>query len=139
MRKRSKKRTPQDIKPWIGVKSQDTDVFVLPGKKTTRWVAGGRRDWNTRVLNAANNQEIKKVMLSAIIRSMSTDTGVFANLAAQKIINKLQGANKTASMTRYKNFCLVSGRGRTYNRSLYLARHNMRKLVGLGVISGLNK
>ena len=78
-------------------------------------------------------------MLSAIIRSMSTGTSVFASLAAQKIINKLHNTNKTASMTRYKNFCLLSGRGRTYNRSLYLARHNMRKLVGLGVISGLNK
>lgn len=36
MRKRSKKRVPQDIKPWARVKEISNDVFYLPGKKTTR-------------------------------------------------------------------------------------------------------
>jgi len=139
MRKRSKKRVPQDIRPWIGVKTNDVDIFALPGKKTSRWVAGGRRDWNTRVLNAARNQEIKKIVLGSVRRSITTDTDAFASLVVQKLATTANKTNKTASLAKYKNFCLVSGRGRTYSRSLYMARHNMRKLVGLGVISGLNK
>ena len=137
MRKRSKKRIPQDIKAWAGLKSQELDIFALPGKKTSRWVAGGRRDWNTRVLNASNRAEVSKIMLTSLNRSLSTESSVFVNL----LVRKLAGRNldKTTSLAKYKNFCLVSGRGRTYSRSLYMARHNVRKLVGLGLISGLNK
>lgn len=51
----------------------------------------------------------------------------------------MYAANKMQSLVKYKNYCLLSGRGRTYNRSLYIARHNMRKLVGIGLISGLIK
>ena len=139
MKKRSKKRIPQDIKPWVGVKVEDSDIFALPGKKTTRWVAGGRRDWNTRVLNTAVVHEHKKIIFSSLAHSLGGKTGSFAQLLSQKLKYKIMSMSKTASLAKYKNFCLVSGRGRTYSRSLYLARHNIRKLIGVGAISGLNK
>lgn len=43
------------------------------------------------------------------------------------------------SSTKAKNFCLYLGRGRTYNRKLFISRHAIRKLTQVGLISGIQK
>jgi ribosomal protein S14 len=67
--------------------------------------------------------------------------GLPNNSFSKNLRNKLHhsASNTMQSLPKYKNYCLMSGRGRTYNRFLYMARHNVRKLVGVGAISGLVK
>jgi ribosomal protein S14 len=81
---------------------------------------------------------MRGIVVESIRNSLTTANYSFAQLAMQKIANRVHG-NKIISLSRYKNFCVFSGRSRTYNRSLYMARHNMRKFVGAGLISGLLK
>jgi ribosomal protein S14 len=102
-------------------------------------VAGGRRDWDTKVLNAASAREITNVLLKSFIITAGTESSEFSTNLLSKLNYKLHSANKMSSLSKYKNYCLLSGRARTYNRSLFIARHNMRKLVGVGLISGLIK
>jgi ribosomal protein S14 len=139
MRKRSKKRIPQDLKPWVRVKEVSNDLLYIPGKKTTRWVAGGRRDWDTKILNAATAGEITHVLLRSFAAAIGQEGGDYSKNLLNKLNYRLHTGNKMGSLAKYKNYCLLSGRGRTYSRSLYMARHNMRKLVGIGLISGLVK
>ena len=139
MRKRSKKRTPQDIKPWVRVKETSNEVFYLPGKKTTRWIAGGRRDWDTTILNAATIGEFRQILLKAFISSIGAENNDYSKNWLNKLLLKWKVSSKIRSLSKYKNYCLLSGRGRTYNRDILLARHNLRKLVGVGMISGLIK
>ena len=131
MRKRGKKRIPQDIKPWFKIR-EARENFILPAKKTSRWVSGGRRDWNTRVLSTAGVAEVSARVTAAIVVNNLNDK-VFQQITLHKNNSKLQ------SVSKYKNFCLFSGRGRTYSRDLFMARHNIRKLVSVGLISGLIK
>jgi len=138
MRKKSRKRVPQDIRPWTRIKDVNYEVLALPGRKNSRWVAGGRKDWDTRVLNTTGTHEVSAIILKSLRNSLSTSGLNFKQLLIEKIGNCRHG-NKTTCLSRYKNFCVFSGRSRTYNRSLYVARHNMRKLVGVGLISGLLK
>lgn len=139
MRKRSKKRIPQDVKPWVRVKEVSNDLLHIPGKKTTRWVAGGRRDWDVRVLNTASAKEVTNILLKSFTSGLGSEGSDFSKNLFNKLSCKMYAANKMQSLAKYKNYCLLSGRGRTYNRSLYIARHSMRKLVGIGLISGLIK
>jgi len=55
-------------------------------------------------------------------------------IAAQKI-----NLTKMRSLAKYKNFCLFSGKGRTYNRTLFIARHQTRKLINIGALPGISK
>jgi ribosomal protein S14 len=139
MRKKSTKRVPQDIKPWVRVREVDNDQLYVPGKKTTRWVAGGRRDWDTKVLNAAAARQFADILVKSLIITTGHEVNTLSENYLNKLNLKLRTATKMRSLTKYKNYCLLSGRGRTYNRSFYIARHNMRKLVGTGLISGLIK
>jgi ribosomal protein S14 len=67
--------------------------------------------------------------------------GLISNSSSKNFLNKLQhsASSTMQSLPKYKNYCLMSGRGRTYNRFVYMARHNVRKLIGVGAISGLVK
>ena len=66
MRKRSKKRIPQDEKPWARIIEPNQEILVLPAKKTSRWVSGGRRDWNTRILSTLDGLEISEIIRSSL-------------------------------------------------------------------------
>jgi ribosomal protein S14 len=91
------------------------------------------------VLNAVSTAEITNLLLKSFISSLGCAGDDFSRNLLGKLHSKLYISNKIRSLTKYKNYCLLSGRGRTYSRTLYVDRHNMRKLVGLGVISGLIK
>ena len=135
MKKKSKKRIPQDIRPWARLKSPE-EGFSVPIKQATRWVAGSRRDWNTKILRTKVTDELSSIILKAFTGEIGDPAGT---LLQQKINKKLRGYNKMGMLCRYKNYCAFTGRARTFNRILYMARHSMRKLAGIGLISGFIK
>lgn len=135
MKKKSKKRVPQDIKPWARL-NPPQEGFSIPAKQATRWIAGSRRDRNTKILTTAIAGELSSIILEASLKEISDH---LAPLLQQKINKKLQGHNKIKALCRYKNYCSFTGRARTFNRILYMARHSVRKLAGIGLISGLKK
>jgi len=102
-------------------------------RQTTRWVAGSRRDWETRLLRMAAALEYR-----TFLTQYFANTSISATLH-QKISQQSQRINKQASLSKHKNYCALAGRARTFNRLLYLARHNIRKLAASGLISGLSK
>ncbi len=55
----------------------------------------------------------------------------------RKLLDKINSYPVFAAYGKYKNFCLFQGKGRTFNRSLFVSRHTLRKLAGVGLISGL--
>ncbi len=91
------------------------------------------------MLNAATSGELAGLLLKSFTNTLGCDVADFSKNLLSKLSYKSYRVSEKASLSKYKNYCLLSGRGRTYNRSLYIARHNMRKLVGLGLISGLTK
>jgi len=91
------------------------------------------------VLNTASIGEVTNLLLKSFISALGQEGNDFNTNLVNRLNYKLHAANKVGSLSKYKNYCLLSGRGRTYSRSLYIARHNMRKLVGIGLISGLIK
>lgn len=154
MRKRSKKRIPQDIKAWHRISHVDENILSVPSKKNARWTSGSRRDRDTRILNAANkvgfNSLIRTALTKALIKKQIHDY-VKKREKAEKTVQPLiktdaeifatqiTALSKTRALSKYKNFCLFSGRGRTYNRALLIARHHVRKLTSVGLLSGLLK
>jgi len=64
-----------------------------------------------------------------------------ANLALSKrtllLQSKLSVLNRMHAYSRSKNTCLFSGKGRTFNRSLFVSRQMLRYLTRFGLISGL--
>jgi ribosomal protein S14 len=76
--------------------------------------------------------ELRKLIETSTIAS-NTLNETFQQVISQKNTSKLR------SLSKYKNFCLFSGRGRTYSRDLFIARHNLRKLVSVGLMPGLIK
>ena len=55
------------------------------------------------------------------------------------LLYKLSKINRMASEYRPKNTCLFLGRGRTYNRRLFMARHTFRRMMRFGLIPGMQK
>lgn len=89
-----------------------------------------------------NNDLLKNVLLKNIFINKSSapvkkiDT---LKLFIEKIAAKKAMLSEKRSLTKYKNFCLFSGRGRTYNRILFIARHHVRKLINIGALAGVSK
>jgi hypothetical protein len=67
MKKRSKKRIPQDIKPWQRIRNQSTDAFFLQLKKTVRWTSGYVRNRETTVLNNQNAIDPSLLLLKSFM------------------------------------------------------------------------
>jgi ribosomal protein S14 len=65
--------------------------------------------------------------------------GVDTQTILKKIAAQKTTLPKTRSLSKYKNFCLFSGKGRTYNRVLLIARHQTRKLINIGALPGISK
>jgi len=144
MKKRSKKRIPQDVVPWKRVTQDNDDEFYLVGKKTSRWNSGSYRNRETTVLNAQINVERSKVLLKSFITDQSNFEGDAWN-TEEIALRKLQLQYKISKLNRMsfdyksKNSCFFLGKGRTFNRHLYMSRHTLRKMVRFGIISGLRK
>ena len=200
MRKRSKKRIPQDERPWIRVANRDEEVVNIFSRKTSHWFSGNRRYLQTKLLmneqvsnlasiiiNATSKDQrsfidndlklgldrakwdsilksaewaekstlevikarrvwkehrleaIKKhkKLFSRIVTRPSVNTDL-PSLIYQNLFHKFY-FNKYAGSSKPKNFCLFSGKGRTYNRKLFISRQILRKLMKTALIIGLKK
>lgn len=139
MRKRSKKRIPQDIRAWNRVITQDEDEFFLPVKKVTRWTSGNRRNIEFNVLNAQNTVEKSKVLIKSFINNQELNSDLEPTLLRSQLQYKLSKVNKLSALYKNKHTCFFQGKGRTYNRQLFVSRHTLRKMSGVGLIAGLQK
>lgn len=54
-----------------------------------------------------------------------------------KLNKNLFSLNKKSALSKPKNFCLFSGKGRSHNRKLFISRQIFRKLIRLNAIVGL--
>jgi ribosomal protein S14 len=80
------------------------------------------------------SDEIKRKNIKANKNTAGSETFFRA-----KLNKKVSLLNKKSSQSKPKNFCLVLGRGRTYNRKVFLSRQIFRKLVRYGLLSGIIK
>jgi ribosomal protein S14 len=56
-----------------------------------------------------------------------------------KLIIKKNKKNRKADKSKPKNFCLILGKNRTYNRQVFISRQIFRKLAKLNSFSGFIK
>jgi len=142
MRKRSKKRIPQDQLPWTRVMTRDEEGLHIFGRKSSRWVSGSNRDRQTHIYSELRDADSMRIILKSQQIALSTNypKPQFAEVDDTPLMlfqpPALQGGG---GMSKPKNFCLILGRGRTYNRKLFISRQACRKLVKTGLISGLQK
>ncbi len=140
MRKRSKKRISQDEKPWVNVfiHKEEPDDIDIYNRKTSQGTSGNRRFVQTKIYNS-----IEKTFIFRLINQYISQMQININLDRlvpihQQLFRKYY-TNKFINIAKAKNFCLFLGRGRTYNRKLFISRHAVRKLTKTGLISGLIK
>lgn len=138
MRKRSKKRIPQDVIPWIRVRQEeDGGTAAIAAKVSTRWVSGNRRDIQNKLFSAQSKNDQSKILLGSFVKDVEL-SDVSAPFRSQ-LNYKLSRLNRNSRLYKPKNFCLYLGAGRTYNRKMLISRQTFRKLVRFGVIAGLQK
>jgi len=91
-------------------------------------------------LNNAKQNNTVDLLRNAFSINLSKNEQRFdAQTVLKKIAEQKADLNKTRSLAKYKNFCLFSGKGRTYNRTLLIARHQTRKLINIGALPGMSK
>lgn len=137
MKKRSKKRIPQDILPWKRVIKRNEIELSFFRKKTTRWTSGQSRNWQMNLFNQQNCREL----INNNLKSFLLDQRLFFEniLYKAQLQYKLNKINKKSLRFKPKNFCLISGKNRTYNQMLYITRQTLRMLSRAGAVVGLIK
>jgi ribosomal protein S14 len=55
------------------------------------------------------------------------------------LFSKIFGVDKFSHKSKSKNLCYYVGRGRSFNRKLYMARHTIRKFARFGMLPGFIK
>ncbi len=123
--------------PWARVTKIEDDTINIYTKKQSRWVSGNRRQIQTNLFNLQKLNSLSFTLnnfQSNDSRIIGTnDFFAFQNSLRNYDINNFKGQFIT------KNFCLFLGKGRTYNRKLFISRQIVRKLMKTGLISGLQK
>jgi len=137
VRKRSKKRIPQDVVAWQRVTQRDDEKINVFAKKATRWVSGYNRDLQTKLLKTQATGDHSKILLKSFLKSHPS-VGVAGHFRSQ-LQQKFSQLHQLSAGSRLKNFCLFLGKGSTYNRKLHISRQTFRKLARFGLISGLQK
>ena len=99
MRKRSKKRIPQDTLPWKRIAQIDDEEFYLVGKKTNRWGSGSYRNRENTVLNAQIGVERSKILLKAFSVDQCAFEGDERN-TEDIALRKLQLQSKLSTLNR---------------------------------------
>lgn len=135
MRKRSKKRIPQDIIPWSRVTQLDDDTINIFNKKNSRGFNSARRKYQTTIFNSLTQKDLSSVLLKSYLGDQRVPSG---KIRSQLLYNQSQ-LNQVFGESLAKNFCLFLGAGRTYNRKLFISRQCFRKLVKTGLLSGIQK
>jgi len=135
MRKRNKKRVPQDILPWVRVVSLDEDKINIFNKKTTRWTSGSSRNWQNTLFMSQASRKFSNVLLKSLLADQNSIHRKFIYQARQK----LRKTDSKSSQYKQKNFCLILGKNRTYNRKLFISRQILRKLSSNNAIISIIK
>jgi len=137
MRKRSKKRIPQDALPWLRITKLDDDNINVFAKKTAKWISGNRRNAQTKIFSTLQSRDFADIFRKFYAQDQRLGM-LDANYYYQKHFKSFV---KSAFMgySKPKNFCLYLGKGRTFNRKLFVSRPIVRKLMKTGAISGLQK
>ena len=137
MRKRNLKRISQDILPWARVTKIEDNTINIYTKKQSRWVSGNRRQIQTNLFNL---QKLNSLSFT-INNFQSNDSRIIGANDLFAFQNSLRNydINNFKGQSMAKNFCLFLGKGRTYNRKLFISRQTVRKLMKTGLISGLQK
>lgn len=181
MRKRSKIRLPQDIRPWSRVTVREDDfTFELFNKKSLRGNLGSKRDYNTAALQCYNISSTPTTLICTLLSDHTRrqqaslkkqlklrkqrkptqkvrQAGLF-DIAKQDIRRQIRldkkmrisaylsnlskvwsDQRKVRSLGDVKNFCLVLGKSRTYNRHLFISRQTVRKMAKVGLLAGIQK
>ena len=132
MRKRSKKRIPQEQLPWVRISPKEIENIKIYHKKNSHWVSGNRRDAQTKIFNTLIKSELSNILLSSYLSNQENTELYKAQLQKKQNITKFK-------LNKQKNFCLFLGKGRTYSRRYYVSRQIIRKFTKFGLISGLQK
>jgi ribosomal protein S14 len=74
-----------------------------------------------------------------IKKSIRRAKKVASNARLSAISKIWSNPQKSRSMSGIKNFCLVLGKSRTYNRNLFISRQTVRKMTRVGLLSGIQK
>ena len=78
--------------------------------------------------------ECTRLLYKSAIRDLSIPTG---NRALY--VNRLNNLNRNSSLTRVRNRCVLSGRGRSVHRFFRLSRIKLRELACQGLLQGVCK
>lgn len=86
-----------------------------------------------KIRNKIKKSELKRQFLKSIIRTENLDEEIrrFAQI-------KLD-CNKNNSITRVRNRCVLSYRGRRVEKNFKISRINFRKYVRIGKLPGIKK
>ena len=103
-------------------------------KKTTRWTSGNSRNWQTTLFN----QQIKRKISGLILKSFLTDKNKKKSDKYQ-FQQKVKQLNSKSLQYKPKNFCLILGKNRTYNRKLFISRQILRKLMRNNAVTSIMK
>jgi len=142
MKKRSKKRIPQDILPWHRVFNKEAEQLTFHTKKTVRWTSGNSRDWQTSLFIAQQKTDSSVMLLKSFYKDQITlNEGKKWRSYKYKMLlrAKLDSINKKFPKNKPKNFCLIVGRNRAYNQKLFMSRHSLRRLLRDNHLAGLIK
>lgn len=169
MRKRSKKRIPQEVQPWKRLRLYDYEnpKITILNKRSTRWSIGSAKNWNTSLLNEQNKdifqsifkqvwkknqamahratlfkklpKKIRQIQLMSKKKRPTRRSYPIAFIQREYLNWKLFKLDKKQAISKPNNFCLLIGKSSTYNRKLYISRQSVRKLMRLNVMIGVKK
>lgn len=91
-----------------------------------------QKDHNKRRI--VNKYELKRLQYKSIIKNL--------NLGKQiryTYINKLNQLNRNSCLSRVKNRCIYTGRGKAVYKMFRLSRIKFRELAGQGLLPGVQK
>jgi ribosomal protein S14 len=71
--------------------------------------------------------------------SKSVASGLANELEAELLTRQLHSLDHYVSVSRLKNSCFYVGRARSFNRSLFISRHTIRRFVRFGMLPGFIK
>lgn len=134
MKKRSKIRIPQDVRPWPRVTPKDEKgkplSFFFPMKNRIWGNVGSRGDRYYKTLNfwlkKTNNDAI--LQKNCLARAFSGEAYCRVTSKIEKLMNYKKKIHQFSSVTKLRGYCLIAGKSRSYLRDFRLYRHTFKEL-----------
>mgnify|MGYP003954327117 CR=1 FL=1 len=86
-----------------------------------------------KIRNKIKKNELSRQFLKSIVRTENL------NLNIRRLAQIKLDSNKNRSITRVRNRCVLSYRGRRIEKNLKISRMNFRKYVRIGKLPGIKK